>query len=92
LGGGRVGLQGHEIDSPSLAAVLGRVTCLDSTEELALIEGHVGCDISKPPLVKLLKSFNLPSSLPATRDSGKERLIGNRGIGVVGLFRNSSLG
>jgi hypothetical protein len=44
---------------------------------------HVGLEFSKPSSIRVLKCFNLPSSPPATRGSGKERLIGNRGCGPV---------
>jgi hypothetical protein len=38
----------------------------------------IGLDFSKPTLIRVLKNFNLPSSLPPTGGSGKERLIGQR--------------
>jgi hypothetical protein len=51
--------------------------------------GHIFCFtdyrrlrffFSKPALIRVLKCFNLPSSPPPTRGSGKERLIGQRGM------------
>jgi hypothetical protein len=38
----------------------------------------VGLCFSKPTLIRVLKCFNLPSSPPPTRGSGKERLIRQR--------------
>jgi hypothetical protein len=38
---------------------------------------------SKPTLIRVLECFNLPSSPPPARGSGKERLIGQRRIWAV---------
>jgi hypothetical protein len=46
----------------------------------------VSLDFSKPTLIRVLKCFNLLSSPPPTRGSGKDRLVGQKGD--VDLFRN----
>ena len=49
----------------------------------------VGLYFSKHTLIGVLKYFNIHPSPPLTRDSRKERVIGQGGRGPV---RNSSLG
>jgi hypothetical protein len=60
---------------------LGMLAEFDSAT-LCLIPGTQGGVLyfSKPTLMRVLKCFNLPSSPPPTRGSGKERLIGQRGM------------
>jgi hypothetical protein len=51
----------------------------------------VGLYSSKPSLIRVLKEFNFPSSLPPTRSSGKKEKFSRVKEGV-GLHRNSPLG
>ena len=49
---------------------------------------HVGLDFSKPPLIRVLKHFNLLSS-PLTKGRRERWLIGTEDVVV---FRSSSMG
>jgi hypothetical protein len=50
----------------------------DKTDKYLHLWKSAGLDFSKPTLIRVLKCFNLPSSPPPIRGSGKERLIGQR--------------
>jgi hypothetical protein len=59
-------------------ASIGRIGYLEKKQP-----ENVGLDFSRPTLIRVLKCFNIPSSPPPSRGSGKERLTGQRGCGLV---------